>query len=134
MPFSSYVFDLDGVLRDGEKPIPAFHSMMQTLSKNFLLIILTERADNTRGEICAWLKDRQVRYDHLYMRPRTHMGKAIDYKLETLKSLESGGFYVHGYFEDDNITAKRAREAGFPAIHVDAGWNNGRIQGENLGW
>jgi len=130
MPFSSYAFDIDGVIAESGKVNLALQPLIETLSKDYIIILITERSETSRAETCKWLKTKSIKYDHLYMRPQDHVGDG--FKLRVLRRATDAGFYIHGYFDDDPGIAQETRQAGFPTVCVRP--KPAADPGENLGW
>lgn len=69
----TWVLDLDGTLvkHNGYKVdgrdtmLPGIERFLQQISSNDMIIIVTSRKENCRGQTTAFLKENGIRYDHI---------------------------------------------------------------------
>ena len=87
--------------------------MLNHLYSNFIdIIILTGRNDSVKKNTVKWLRDNEVSYDHLIMRPKNDHRSDTVFKLEQLKKLEKK-FKIHFIVEDRNRVVKMWRDEGY---------------------
>ena len=95
--------------------------MLNHLYSNFIdIIILTGRNDSVKKNTVKWLKDNEVSYDHLIMRPKNDNRSDTVFKLEQLKKLEKN-FKIHFIVEDRNRVVKMWRDKGYICLQCKEG-------------
>ena len=95
--------------------------MLNHLYSNFIdIIILTGRNDSVKKNTVKWLRDNEVSYDHLIMRPKNDHRSDTVFKLEQLKKLEKN-FKIHFIVEDRNRVVKMWRDEGYFCLQCKEG-------------
>jgi 2-hydroxy-3-keto-5-methylthiopentenyl-1-phosphate phosphatase len=95
--------------------------MLNHLYSNFIdIIILTGRNNSVKKNTVKWLRDNEVSYDHLIMRPKNDYRSDTVFKLEQLKKLEKK-FKIHFIVEDRNRVVKMWRDEGYICLQCKEG-------------
>jgi hypothetical protein len=143
-----YIFDIDGTLADathrlhhilgkekkdwdawdaetdGDAPIVPIIGILQALyDHGHEIMLLTGRNERVRKPTEKWLKDHNIKYHNLIMRPHGDYRDDTIVKLEKLEEFlrENPTKYPHTIFEDRRRLVVAFREAGYHVCQVDEG-------------
>jgi hypothetical protein len=139
------VVDIDGVLSDastrqhyieapranwraffdarGEDPvIEEVHGLLDLLSPELRILLLTARPHRVHELTEAWLRRYKIRWDLLVMRPWGDYDLSRDFKQSTVWELRSAGFDLRLAFEDDRRNVEMFRSEGIPCLYVHSGY------------
>jgi hypothetical protein len=144
-PGAAVVFDIDGVLADasgrqhhlaglrrdwdaffaecGEDPIiPEVARLLELLSDDLVVVLLTARPARVRAQTLAWLASRELRYDLLVMREHGDALSATDFKRAETMGLRRYGFELRLAVEDDPANLEMFESEGVPCLYVHSGY------------
>lgn len=114
------VFDLDGVLRHGIELDENMHELLASIDVVSMVYLFSPCAEGLRGNEEQWLKDNEVEYVQLLMRPDIAAESFHDFKLRMLKDVIPADRVIC-VFEDNPITAEDMTHAGFTVCRVMRG-------------
>lgn len=82
-------------------------------------VIVTGRVERIRDKTELWLKENNVAYDELYMRPDDNRQRNHHFKVDMATNLMS--CYRIALWVDDNPAVSALRELGIPTLIVNTG-------------
>lgn len=129
-----YVFDIDGTLaiRNNRGPFD-WYRVDEDLANNELIDVLFSLQKNSydiiicsgRDEVCReltekWLKDNEIHYEKLYMRPANNTEPDFIIKERMWREI-CHDRYIQAIFDDRNQVVDHARRLGFNVYQVNYG-------------
>jgi hypothetical protein len=97
-------------------------NLLRILSADHTIIITSGRDGSCESLTRKWLKDNQIPYDHLFMRPAGNSEKDAVIKKRIYEEHIQGKFNVKGVFDDRNQVVHLWRnELGLPTFQVADG-------------
>lgn len=127
------VFDIDGTLAKHYRS-PYDYSRLHTDSvydnvrelnamywnAYVTIFIVSGRPDTYRAETEQWLKDNDIKYDHLYMRRGDDKRNDADVKHEIFNT-HLRDYYIENWFDDRDRVVRRMRKLGVNVVQVREG-------------
>lgn len=133
---SAYIVDIDGTLAhipeggrspyDGERVHEdvldhAVAAVVNTLSNENHIVVMSGRDEQFRAVTEKWLLDNAVNYDVLFMRAAGDRRKDHVVKLELFNQHVRNTYAVRGVFDDRNRVVEMWRSIGLKCFHVQEG-------------
>lgn len=132
------VVDIDGTLAKHEYRNPYQYDLVKTdglhvpianlvdlyNAGGYAVILLSGRPDinNVRKDTEQWLKDYDIEYDHLYMRPSDQLQENdADVKQFLFDKYVRNEYAVHVWLDDRNRVVRRMRKLGIRVLQVAEG-------------
>ena len=137
------IVDVDGVISDGsnrqhlaqarrwdeffagcpdDPPLEAAVSLVHSLDADITVVLLTARPWHLLEATSDWLKNHQVRWDLLILRPPNSGDRSRVYKATEVGNLRQHGFELLCALEDDPRNVKMYNEVGVPCVYVYSGY------------
>lgn len=91
--------------------------VLDSLTKDYPLIIVTGRSEKYREDTEKWLRERHIRFDKLVMRDLSSTETGMEYKLRVVKEV-SKEFNILVIFEDRRKYNEMFRSEGFNVMSV----------------
>ncbi len=152
---AAVVFDLDGVISDAshrqhylvgarsadkdwdgffgacvdDPPIAAGVALVDAISADITVVILTARVFEVRDQTIDWLSRHKVRHDWLILRGEHEGEPSTDWKRRQFEQLADAGAEVGFVLDDDPRNVAMARTAGYAAMYVPSGYYTERDEG-----
>lgn len=102
----------------GDAPIQDTIDIVNSLYKNYTIVILTGRCDIVKEETILWLNNHNVKYDNLIMRKEGDHRKDTVIKEEVLRGI--GLNKILACFDDLPHVVEHIRGLGLTCYHVDS--------------
>lgn len=129
------IVDIDGTIADHEgirspfkwedvgkdRPKDEVIRVINRLATIYSIIIFSGRDGVCRPETEEWLKDKGVKYDHLYMRPEGDSRKDYIIKMELYRDHIQNKYRCRGVFDDRMQVVRYWRAIGLTCFQVDLG-------------
>lgn len=129
----AYIFDIDGTLaiRGDRSPFnwskvgldtvnEPVRKVLDRLEVDFPIIILSGRDEVCREETEKWLKDNDIKYDKLFMRPEGNNEKDSIIKKRIYDDIKTR-YNILGVFDDRNQVVEMWRSLGLTCFQVAEG-------------
>lgn len=131
-----YIFDIDGTLAIMADRSPYDYtrvsedtvnenvaSIFDALSKTEAsMIIMSGRQENCRAETEEWLRENDINYNKLLMRPYDDKRKDSEVKKELYEQNIKGKYNVLGVYDDRNQVVEMWRHEGLTCFQVNYGF------------
>lgn len=100
---------------------PIIHDLVVKMSANYKIVLLSGRDEICRKETENWLRDNQVPYDNLFMRPQDNCEKDSHIKNELFFKHVAQNYYVKFVLDDRNQVVDMWRDIGLKCLQVAPG-------------
>jgi predicted secreted acid phosphatase len=141
----TYIFDIDNTIANNEHRI---HHLLQepknwdqwhkehhldtpyweiidllnmAIDNGIKIVLCTGRDSMCREDTIEWLKEHNIYYDDLYMRPLGHREDDSEVKRKLLKQIREDGYDPVLVFEDRDRVVEMWREEGLRCLQVAPG-------------
>ena len=105
-----------------DPPLEATVALVDSLSPDVAVVLLTARPWPLLDATLAWLKNHEVRWDLLILRPPNSGGPSRSYKAAEVANLRHHGFQLLYALEDDPRNVEMYTEANVPCVYVYSGY------------
>jgi len=95
--------------------------LLQTLQKDNMIIICSGRGNQDRGVTEQWLRDNNITWQALYMRPEKDYRQDSIVKVELLEQIRKDYGEPYMWFDDRNQVVDAIRAAGVRVCQVAEG-------------
>ena len=110
----------DDKVKDDQVNLPLSYIVSVLYETTFNTVIyLTGRSESCRDVTEAWMKDKNLDFDLLIMRPEGNTDKDDDLKEALYREHIEGHYNVIAVFEDRPLVIKRFREMGLFVLDVN---------------
>jgi phosphoglycolate phosphatase-like HAD superfamily hydrolase len=143
------IFDIDGVLADAEhrqdilfsggkgrrKNWKAFFAAAgddavieevarcsQLMDRDLCIVLLTARPTTIQDVTVTWLRQHDLRWDLLVMRPEGDFRSSPEAKRMAVHELRAAGFELRLAFDDDRRNVDMFHDEGVPCIYIHSGY------------
>lgn len=102
---------------DGDAPIVEYITLLKLLyDQNFTTVLLTGRGETARPQTLQWLKEHDVPFDELIMRPEGDCRRGFEFKKEELEKIGTENIWLS--FDDLDRNCQMMRELGIQTCQV----------------
>lgn len=141
------IFDMDGVIADAghrqhylhlpeadwanfylavknDEPIASGAALINSVSEDRCVVILTGRIDEVSAVTQSWLKTHNIRWDMLVCRPKNDDDSrhAVVYKRDEIALLKEAGFVFEYAVDDNKKIITMYEEHGIPGVYFHSGY------------
>lgn len=105
----------------GDTPFPEIRILNNKMAETFPVFIVTGRSEDDRAATETWLRENDIRYDRLYMRPSGAHAPDTEIKKQILERLRAEGFEPLFAVEDRKSVTEMWRANGVRCLQVCEG-------------
>lgn len=108
---------------DADSPIPGSRALLESFSRDLVVVLLTARPDRLRQLTLDWLAGNGYRWDLLVMRGRGDARlSSPDFKRAGVKAIRDHGFEPQLAFDDDQRNVDVFRAEGIETLYIHSGY------------